>query len=282
MAEHVTAAELNAQLLGMTPSEIVAFRAQLDPTLFDELYRAGLEPQAQALFLSDPQWGLLTAGLTKLVVLAFVIERSLAFVFEHSLYVNAERFFHMRPSGPELAGGGVAGSTVQTDVRHGFKSFVSLAVALVLCVSFDFNLMTGIFPSANHNYWGMVLTAFIVAGGSQGAITLMQSVLGIRASTRKSMQLAKEAEASAARETAAAIELEAIAKKQNIMNELIGLSIKKLLADRGKTVADLATAIAKTEAEVEKILTGTIPVGEPDKPKIATLLGVDSKKLFGN
>lgn len=279
----VTSEALNTHLKSLSPNQVEAFRAKIDPVLFDELYKAGLSEQAQALFLSEPQWSLLIAGLTKLVVLAFVLERSLAYLFEHPWILALERDLTLRPA-PVAALSGVEqedeGSAAQT-ARRGLKSLIALGAAWGLCSTFNFNILAGLYPNDNHTGWGILLTAIIVAGGSQGAVTLMQSVLGLRASTRKALRQAKEANAQAAKEKAEAEKLEATAKKQKMMNELVGQTIHKLLADKNKSTKGLAVALSKTETEVENILAGKAPVGEGDKDKIAQFLDIEKKKIFG-
>ena len=83
----------------------------------------------------------------------------------------------------------------------------------------------------------------IISGGAQGAVTLMQAVLGLRGSTRKALVAAKDAKATTEKINAQAATATAKVNKEKAMNEWIGMTIKKLLANQGKTVANLATKL---------------------------------------
>ena len=289
MAESkVTPEALNETLRGLSSGDLAAFRVKVDPLLFDELYRVGLDPHGQALFLSEPQWGLLLAGMTKLVVLAFIIERSLAFVFDHHWFMALEEDLGLRPCAVTAArNAGAAqpvdseGSTGQTKFRRGYKATVSFLVAWGLAHAFNVNILAALFPNDPAlGYGGVVLSALIVAGGSQGALALMQSVLGVRGSIIKARQEAAVALAKG-KAAAAPVSTPATIDKGKIMAEVDRDTIRALLTKTGKKEKDLATAIGLTETDVLQILAGTRGITGIEKTRIAQFFGKDPKRLFG-
>ncbi len=121
------------------------------------------------------------------VLLAFMVERSLAFIFESDLY---ERFDKVHPA---------------------VKEVVALAFALVICYWADFDAFSAILAQKS-NLFSTFLTGLLVAGGSKGAIKLVQGYLGITkdiisvdiASKQTAAQMKAAAVASAAGDGAAA------------------------------------------------------------------------------
>jgi len=92
-----------------------------------------------------------------IVILAFMIERALALVFEHRIWLWARERCHL----------------------HGFKEFIALAVAWLLCYFFQFDAVALLF--GRPPYWlTLILTSLIIAGGSKGAIRLMQDALRVK------------------------------------------------------------------------------------------------------
>lgn len=92
-----------------------------------------------------------------ITALAFMIERALAVVFEHRVWLALREEFHLK----------------------GAKEIIAILVAFALCFWANFDaiaLMFGKQPGTP----GLVLTALIIAGGSKGAVKLMQEVLGIK------------------------------------------------------------------------------------------------------
>ncbi|ELR17329.1 uncharacterized protein ACA1_060560 [Acanthamoeba castellanii str. Neff] len=89
-----------------------------------------------------------------LLVLAFFIERSLAVVFELRLW-----------RGP-LSNPGV-------------KELVAVAVSYAVCTWAEFDAFATLF-NKDSVFLSKALNALLVAGGSKGAMKLMQDVLGVR------------------------------------------------------------------------------------------------------
>lgn len=92
-----------------------------------------------------------------LVVLAFMVERALSVLFEHRAWVQLEDRFRLK----------------------GLKELVAVLLAYQLAAWSGFDALALMFhqPSGRRT---LLLTALIVAGGSKGAVKLMQDVLGIK------------------------------------------------------------------------------------------------------
>jgi thermitase len=140
---------------------------------------------AQAAFLTQ------SGALLKLVVLSILLERGLAFVFEFEWF---ERLIHTPgPGAPE------------TRRRfRGLKAIVALAAALSICSAFQFDVLSAIFSSASASIMGIVMTAFIAAGGSNGAIAVFQGFLGFSKEARDHQIEARRIEAETAKQVAIA------------------------------------------------------------------------------
>jgi len=90
-------------------------------------------------------------------VLAFMIERALAVIFEHRLWFTARDRFHLK----------------------GFKEVIAILLAYGLCAWSKFDILALMFHK-DSGQLSLILTALIVAGGSKGAIKLMQDFLGVK------------------------------------------------------------------------------------------------------
>lgn len=103
-------------------------------------------------------WEQLIEALAAVVVLSFVVERALALVFEHRLYVN--RLDDM-----------------------GLKEPIAFALALVICVRWDFDIVSVLLRGETTTLLGQAITAAVIAGGSKASIKLFHDVLGVRSRT---------------------------------------------------------------------------------------------------
>ena len=90
-------------------------------------------------------------------VLAFMIERALAILFEHRLWIRMEERLHLK----------------------GMKELVAIALAYNLSAWASFDAPALMFHKESGRY-SMLITALVIAGGSKGAVKLMQGYMGIR------------------------------------------------------------------------------------------------------
>jgi len=111
-------------------------------------------------------WGRVGEVLIAIVILAFLLERALAVLFE-------SRFFIKRWKEKSL------------------KELIAFVVAALACWYWDFDAVSMIFLKEKVTILGMVITGGIVAGGSKGSIKLFRDVMGFK-STAQSLKEAED------------------------------------------------------------------------------------------
>ena len=100
-------------------------------------------------------WERLSEVLIGIVVLAFLVERALALLFE-------SRFFIDRAQGKS------------------FKEVIAFFVAVGVCWIWDFDAFSIIFLKEHVTLLGVVLTGAVVAGGSKASVKLFRDILGFK------------------------------------------------------------------------------------------------------
>lgn len=116
------------------------------------------------LFFLD--WERTFEVLVSITVLAFLLERALALLFEHRLFLA---IFD----------------------EKGLKEPIAFGVAFVLCVWWDFDAVSIIFLREKTNLLGAAITAGIVAGGSKASIKLFRDFMELQSQAYKDKQTAK-------------------------------------------------------------------------------------------
>lgn len=111
--------------------------------------------------------------LIAIIVLAFFIERALALAFEHRM---------------------VAGRIS----KKGIKEPITLLVAYLVCTYWDFDALSVIFLKEQTQFWGHLLTAGIVAGGSKASVKLFHDGMGIMSTAEEERQKLRKAKADGA------------------------------------------------------------------------------------
>jgi len=94
-------------------------------------------------------------ALVAIVVVAFILERALALLFEWRPFVKR---FH----------------------KKGVRTPISLLVALALTMTWHFDALSIIFEHPHSLFLGELITAATIAGGSKYAIKLFQDVLNVK------------------------------------------------------------------------------------------------------
>lgn len=117
-------------------------------------------------------WEVLTEVLVSLIVLAFFIERALSIVFEH-------RFF------------------VERLGQTGLKEPIALLVSLAIVRYWNFDALGIVFHADTTTWWGYLVTAAIVAGGSKASIKLFHDLLQVKSNAARAA--ASKATSAAAR-----------------------------------------------------------------------------------
>jgi len=150
-------------------------------------------------------------SLSLLVILAMLLERALALIFEYHWFQELSK------------------------KHEGIKTPIAFAAAWYTCYLVQFDVLSRLFhpsPTSTDGIEpttiGIFITSAIVAGGSAGAITLFQGVLNFSRETRTGLIEAKKvnaeadlAEAKARKDKAESEAAESLAKKQKAEIEAI-------------------------------------------------------------
>lgn len=99
-----------------------------------------------------------------IVVSSFILERALALVFEADFF-----------------------RALNKDNRFGWsKEFIAFGLSFWVCATYNFDALANLFTTDTTKYpatdFGEIITAMVIAGGSKGAMKLMQDYLGIKKS----------------------------------------------------------------------------------------------------
>ena len=105
-------------------------------------------------------WERVGEVLTAIVVLAFVLERALALVFEHRWFVK------------------------RLD-QSGLKEVIALVVCAGVCLYWNFDSLSMIFLTDKTTRVGELLTGAVIAGGSKASLKLFHDVLDVRSSAHE-------------------------------------------------------------------------------------------------
>ena len=135
--------------------------------------------------------------LAKVVVLAGIVERVMAFIFEYEWF---GRLFS-RPADSGAA---------RVSRFPGLKAALTLAFSMGITYTYKFDLLSTLFD-VDVEPVGMGVTGFVIAGGSAGAITLFQAYLKFGKKTRDATVEAAKAEAVLRQEDAKRRKAEAAA-----------------------------------------------------------------------
>jgi hypothetical protein len=114
-------------------------------------------------------WQQIGEVLAGVVIMAFIVERALAVLFE-------SRFFIKRFKGRSL------------------KELIAFGAAVLACWYWDFDAVSMIFLKENVTLLGMVVTGGVVAGGSKGAVKLFRDVMGFKSTAQMEKEETEKAE----------------------------------------------------------------------------------------
>ena len=118
------------------------------------------------LFYVD--WERLFEVLVAIVVVAFLLERALALLFETRVFIK-------HAQGKSL------------------KELIAFVGGVLVCWYWDFDAFSMIFLKENVTILGVVLTGGIVAGGSKASVKLFRDVLGFKSTAQASLPKAAPA-----------------------------------------------------------------------------------------
>ena len=113
-------------------------------------------------------WERVSEVLVGVVILAFLVERALAVLFESRFFINKFK-------------------------EKSLKELIAFVVAVLACWYWDFDAVSMIFLREKVTLLGMVVTGGVVAGGSKGAIKLFRDVMGFKSTAQKIKEAEEEA-----------------------------------------------------------------------------------------
>jgi hypothetical protein len=102
-------------------------------------------------------WERTFEALLIVIVLASIIERALAVLFETELFIR-----HLD--------------------RPGLKALIAVVVSIVVCFVWQFDALSMIVLTPETTKAGYVITGFLIAGGSKASIKLFHDVMNIKSS----------------------------------------------------------------------------------------------------
>lgn len=118
-----------------------------------------------SLFRID--WEVLAEVMAAIIVLSFFIERALSLVFEHRLYIK-----HLD--------------------KKGLKEPIAFVLSYAVVSGWQFDAMAVILKADETAWWGYLVTAAIVAGGSKASIKLFHDLLNVKSQSLRTKQEGSE------------------------------------------------------------------------------------------
>jgi hypothetical protein len=113
-------------------------------------------------------WERVGEVLVGIVILAFLVERALAVLFESRFFINRFK-------------------------EKSLKELIAFVVAVIACWYWDFDAVSMIFLREKVTLLGMVITGGVVAGGSKGSIRLFREVMKFKSTAQKMKEAEEEA-----------------------------------------------------------------------------------------
>jgi hypothetical protein len=110
-------------------------------------------------------WGQAAEVLGTIVVLAFIIERALALLFEWRFFVNASW-------------------------SSGLKEPIALLVSFAVCWYWKLDALSVLLHGDKVRLFGTLLTAAVISGGSKAALKLFRDVLKVESEDAKKVRTA--------------------------------------------------------------------------------------------
>ena len=117
--------------------------------------------------------------LITIVVLSFLIERALAVLFEHRWFIKITEGLPEKPKANPI---------------KGLREIIATVVCVLFCYWQDFDGISIILQSSEKpTIWGIIITGFIIAGGSKASVALFKDLLGFMSTAEKDRKAADEA-----------------------------------------------------------------------------------------
>lgn len=127
-------------------------------------------------------WARVAEVLVAITVLALLLERALAVLFESKFFLQVVQGKRPETDAQELPKSGRAHSGIGT---FPIKELIAFVVAAIVCVIWKFDAVSMIFLKEQTTVLGAVITGGIVAGGSKASVKLFRDVMGIKSTARR-------------------------------------------------------------------------------------------------
>ena len=114
-------------------------------------------------------WDVVFEVLVTIVLLAFILERALAVLFESHLFVQMD----------ERRGEQGKGS---------YKPLIAFVLAAVGCIVWQFDALSITLLKENVTILGAIITGGVVAGGSKGAMKLFHDVMDVKSGSYRNAE----------------------------------------------------------------------------------------------
>lgn len=138
-------------------------------------------------------WERTFEALVGIIVLAFLVERACALVFESRWYIRLFEDPRVgEPPGEVLEAKDEPPRRRMPGRLYPVKEIVAFGLAAVVCLVWDFDAVSIMLLSPTTNLGGKLLTAAVIAGGSKAAVTLFHSLMNVRSNAEKERQALKD------------------------------------------------------------------------------------------
>ena len=108
-------------------------------------------------------WELLVEVLAMIVILAFIVERALALLFESEVFIKWQEKRKKKEQGS-------------------LKPLIAFLVAAIGCLLWKFDAISIILANEKSSVVGAIVTGAVIAGGSKASIKLFRDVLDFKSS----------------------------------------------------------------------------------------------------
>lgn len=162
-------------------------------------------------------------ALGQLVVAAMLVERALSFVFEHKWFTLL--FVEQVPDPADPT------KTITQNKIPGLKGIIALIVSVGISFGYNFDILHVLFATSGTDPIGILITGFVIAGGSAGAITIFQGYLNLSKGSRDAIIDAKKSKAESDKQIAQLAVLEAKAKAERAEAERQEALLRKQIAE---------------------------------------------------
>ena len=107
-------------------------------------------------------WAVIFEALALVIVLAFVLERCLALVFESKFFIHFSQNQEAKPV-----------------PKGDYKAPIAFVLAVLTCLLYQIDIVAALMSHSHPSVFGAVISGGLVAGGSKASIKLFRDILGV-------------------------------------------------------------------------------------------------------